>query len=123
MTLAEEGNRLRLEIVRLGDPAKRQYPEELRKKILDWVARSRDAGSNERECADILDISRQRFITWRSWRQPGVRQPRATKALVAVEVRPDATAPLGPLAFVTPGGFRVEGLTIGEAMSMLRAFS
>ncbi len=123
MTLAEEGNRLRLEIVRLGDPAKRQYPEELRKKILDWVARSKEEGKNERECAEVLDISRQRFITWRSWRQPHVRQPREPKALVAVEVREDAAAPLGPIAFVTPSGFRVEGLTIAEAMSMLRAFT
>lgn len=123
MTLSEEANRLRLEIVRLGDPAKRQYPEELRKKILDWVARSKEAGMNERECADLLDISRQRFITWRSWRQPRARQPRDTKALVAVEVRSDAAAPLGPLTFVTPSGFRIEGLTIAEAMSMLRAFS
>ena len=118
MTLAEEGNRLRLEILRLGDPRKRQYPEELRAKILDWVERSKLDGTNEDSCAETLDVPRQRFSSWRSWR----RSVRTQKALVPVEIR-DEGKPFGPLAFVAPSGHRIEGLTIGEAIALLRAFA
>jgi hypothetical protein len=125
MTLAEEGNRLRLEIVRLGDPAVRRYTEELRKRVLDWSARAKQSGMKERECAELLDIPRQRLIAWRSdraWR--GRRSPVEMKALVPVEVHEGRTgAPFGPLAFVSPSGHRVEGLTIAEAIALLRAFT
>lgn len=126
MTFAEEGNRLRLEIVRLGDPKTRRYSDELRKRVLDWAARAKQGGMKERECAELLDIPRQRLIAWRSersWR--GARRgPIDTKALLPVEVRQEpAAAPFGPLAFVTPSGHRVEGLTIGEAIALLRTFA
>ena len=126
MTLAEEGNRLRLEIVRLGDPTTRRYTEELRKRVLDWVARAKQSGMKERECAELLDIPRQRFIAWRSdrsWRAARQR-PNETRAMVPVEVREEsAAAPFGLLAFVAPSGHRVEGLTIGEAIALLRTFT
>ncbi len=123
MTLADEGNRLRLEIVRLGDPRKRPYPDELRKRILDWVGRSKLEGINEGACADVLDIPRQRFTTWRgsTWRARPRSAGEATK-LVPVEIREEAK-PFGPLSFVAPSGYRIEGLTIGEAIALLRAFA
>jgi hypothetical protein len=56
MTLAEEGNRIRLEILRLGDSKARRYPAALQEKILDWVDRSKHNGMRERECADLLEV-------------------------------------------------------------------
>jgi hypothetical protein len=121
MTLAEEGNRLRLEIVRLGDAAKRQYPEELKTKVLDWVARSRQSGLTEGACAELLDMPRQRFVAWRSWRASVGKAP--SRKFVPVEVREEVPKPFAAVSFVTPNGYRVEGLTIAEAIAILRAFS
>ena len=118
MTLAEEGNRIRLEIVRLGDAKARRYPPALQDKILDWVDRSKHSGMRARECADLLDIPQKRFATWRA-----ERGAPASKALVPVELREEAL-PFGPsIAFLAPSGFRVEGITLAEAMALLRAFA
>lgn len=123
MTLSEEGNRLRLEIVRLGEPSKRKFPDELRKRILDWVSRSKVEGMNESECGDVLDIPRQRFTVWRGPTRRAARpKPADVTALVPVEIR-EEPKPFGPLSFVAPSGHRVEGLTIGEAIALLRAFA
>jgi hypothetical protein len=120
MTLAEEGNRIRLEIVRLGDARARRYPPALQDKILDWVERSKQSGMGERECADMLDVPRKRFATWRA-----ERAAPSSKELVPVEVREERELlPFGPsIAFVAPSGFRVEGITLAEAMALLRAFA
>ncbi len=116
MTLAEEGNRLRLEILRLGDSTSRRYPPEVRVRILDWVDRAKREGMSRTECSDVLGVPMQRLAAWRA------EIPPMPKALVPVEVR-EEMATACALSFVAPSGHRIEGLSIAEAVALLRAFS
>lgn len=117
MTLADEGNRLRLEILRLGDSTSRRYPPEIRGRILDWVERAKLGGMSKTECSDLLGVPMQRVAAWRAQLEP------MPKALVPVEVRQEAETPARSLSFVAPSGHRIEGVSISEAVSLLRAFS
>lgn len=118
MTIIDEGQRLRMEIVRLGsDHRARRYPRELRRRILGWVERAIQTGLRERQCADQLGLSTRRLAVWRKQIEAG-----DTKALVRVAVRDESTADV-TVAFVTPTGHRIEGLTLEQAKALLLEFS
>jgi hypothetical protein len=117
MTLADEGNRLRLEILRLGEATSRRYPPEIRGRILDWVERAMSGGLSRTESSDVLGVPMQRLAAWRA------DPPPTPKALVPVEVREETATSVRALSFVAPSGHRIEGLSISEAVALLRAFS
>ena len=116
MTLEEEATKLRVELARLGAAHGRRYPSGMKELILGWVDRAREQGMNVTEAIRRLGVSQNQLSNWRA-------ASRAAKqhALVRVNVVDDVRG--SPLAVVSPAGFRVEGVTIAQAIELLRALS
>ena len=118
MTLEQEGNRLRIELARLASSVHgRRYTPGVRALILGWVERAKREGISEAECGRRLGIPVRRFGEWRSL----ARREQAHE-MVPVEVRDEETPSLG-LMLVAPSGYRVDGLSVEQAIAMLRALS
>lgn len=117
MTLEEEGKRLRVELSRLGSLHGRRYTPGIRALILGWVDRAKREGISEAECGRRLGIPGRRFSEWRS-----LARREQAHDMVPVEVHDEETPSLG-LMLVAPSGYRVDGLTVEQAIAMLRALS
>jgi hypothetical protein len=115
MTLVEEAHRLRLEVARLRSDRARRYPLALRQAVLDWVERAKHAGMSEGQCSADLGIPTKRFERWRGGRRIARRA-----AVVRVAVQEPSPA---AVSFVTPSGYRIEGITIEQAVAMIRVLS
>lgn len=111
----------------------RTYSEALRRRIVAFLDAAKAAGKSEVECCKVLGVSPTSVSAWRRAGLGEVcdvpfgdpdeapAQP-ATKALVPVEVTPSPVQLGGGLSLVTPGGFRVEGLSLEQAFALLREF-
>src|SRR5688500_3942804 len=118
MGIADEASRLRVEVIRLGTATGRRYSSRnLRQRILRWVERAKRSGMSERDCSERLGIPQRQFHRWR------VAEGAPEQALVPVEVASDESRNEGSIAFVSPNGYRIEGLTIGQAIVLLRALT
>lgn len=103
---------MRAEVAKLRPDKRRRYPADLRRRILDWVARAETAGLPIYECGRTLAIKTWRFQMWRAAKE----EPQPL-ALVPIET---------PLRFastvvvVAPSGHRVEGLALDQVVALLR---
>ena len=126
--LSDEAKRLRLEILRLRPGRARRYAPALQRRILAWVERARATGMLEIDCGNALGIPQSRFGMWRESGPREVQEVTTTTepvSLVPIEVpaREPASIQIGlGLAFVSPHGYRVEGLTFEQAFAMLKEF-
>jgi hypothetical protein len=118
MTIHDEAKQIRTEVAKLRPDKRRRYPEELRRRILDWVARATATGQLESECAKAIGVKTWRFTMWRRWdaRTP---VPQA-EPLALVQVGVHATAVSSTLRLVAPSGYSVEGLSIEQLAALLR---
>jgi len=131
MTLSKEANEIRSEVQSLRKGPGRKYSKALRERVLSWMKRALDDGMREVECMEALGIPLQRLLKWREEEQliaatvvpePVIPRPTESTALVPVRLRDDEF-PFGPgLAFSAPGGYRIEGLTLDQAIGLLRLF-
>ncbi len=113
MTILDEAKLIRAEVAKLRPDKRRRYPDELRARILDWVARATAAGVFEHECSKAIGVKTWRITLWR--RKPPA--PPESMALVPIEVAPITAA---PVAVVAPSGYRVEGLALDQVVRLLR---
>ncbi len=120
MTITEEARELRARLVKLRPGRGKRYPPLLRQRVLDWVERAKESGLLEYDCQKLLGIPQHRFELWR---QSFRRQEPEPKALVQIEVK-DETPVVAPtsVAFVSPLGYRIEGLTVAQAVTLFRSF-
>jgi transposase-like protein len=119
MNVTDEANKLRLEIVRLGTAHGRRYPRGMKELILAFIERAKDAGMSVNECCRRLGVSSKQLSNWRA-----ASRAAQTKALVAVQVADEREGEAtDALAFVTPNGFRVEGVTVAQAIELMRALA
>src|SRR5579871_2158740 len=118
MTLAEQGHRLRSEILRLQVGQARRYEPKLKRRILAWVERARRDGMSERECSKRLGIPQRRFSIWRSHQH-------AHPPTKLVEVEVEHEEPVAPITFAiaSPSGYRIDGLTLEQAIAFMRALA
>jgi hypothetical protein len=131
MTLSKEANEIRGEVQSLRKGPGRKYSKVLRQRVLSWMKRALDEGTREVECMEALGIPLQRLLAWREEEQrtaatvvpePVIPRPTASTALVPVAIRDDEF-PFGPMiSFSAPGGYRIEGLTLDQAIGLLRLF-
>jgi hypothetical protein len=117
MSLSDEANKLRVDIVRCGTSHGRRYPAGLREQILAFIDHAKSAGTPVSESCRRLGISSKQLSSWRA----AIRASE-TQALVPVHLA-DGQAPREPLAFVAPSGFRVEGVSIAQAIDLMRALA
>ena len=124
MTLDEEANRLRIELVRLGEGHGRRYPPGMKKQILAWVERARRAGMKPSECGARLGLLPRQLSSWKAQLQaPHVLKAQPPKKFAAVELDEEASTATASIAFVAPSGFRIEGITVAQAVELMRALA
>jgi hypothetical protein len=129
----QELHELRRELTKVPRGRGIYYPDELRERVRDWAFRRRDDGATWPAIAAEIGVAHS---TLRLWIGVELRRRRAfekpTAALVPVEIvgaAPDAAAAISTafaslrttsLSVVSPGGFRIEGLTLDEAIAALQ---
>lgn len=117
MKLTDEVKKLRGEVAVLRTGRARKYPTALRQRIVEWVDREVAIGTSESECGEALGVPMHRFELWRQ-RDREQEVEKAPAEFVPVEV----SAAVGEgLVLSTPAGYRVGGLTVAEAIAMLKA--
>lgn len=117
MSVSDEANKLRVELVRLGTAHGRRYPPGMKESILKFIDHARDAGMTLNECCRRLGLSPKQLSNWRASARAA-----QTQALVPVRVVDDRSKDQ-QLAFVSPGGFRIEGITMAQAIELMRALA
>jgi hypothetical protein len=96
----------------------KRYEPELRDRVTRWARTRREQGVHWREIADELGLN---FETVRRW---AIGSDSDTAQLLPVHVVERAVAPPPrSLVLVSPSGYRVEELSLVEAVAMLRALS
>ena len=88
-----------------------RFPTKLREQVATWVARRREHGAWWSEIAREVGVPEQTLKRWSTPRS-------VAAALLPVEVI-DAP-PIGAVTLVTPTGIRIEGVSIADAIAMLR---
>ncbi len=108
----KEAVKLRRELLRLETGRGKQYPAELRQRVVTWAARRHEQGASWETIKAELG---QKFDTVPRW----CLLAQSSRALVPVHVVP-ASAASRTVSVVSPAGFRVDGLAITEAAALLR---
>jgi len=115
MRITDEVKQLRAAVGVLTRGRGRKYPAELRGRILAWVDGEVARGTSETECAEALGMPMHRFEVWRD-------RERELEQVPAEFVPIEVSAPLsGGLVLSTPSGYRIEGLTVAQAIAVLKA--
>ena len=97
----------------------RRLPPRLRAAAAAWAQRQLSSGATVAAVARALQVAPATVSRWQS-----VPRASVATALVPVEItadEPATTAASRSLTLVGPGGYRLEGLTIVEAATLLRA--
>ena len=116
MSISDEANKLRVDIVRCGTSHGRRYPSGLREQILAFIQHAKSAGMAVSESCRRLGISSKQLSNWRA----AIRAAEP-KALVPVKVIDEV--PWTMLSIVAPNGYRVEGLSAEQAIELMRALA
>jgi hypothetical protein len=132
MTINEQAKQIRTEVSALKSGRGRKYTKALRERVLSWMECAIEAGMFESEASKTIGVPLTRIDSWRKAERelmenyvPPPFVPRATEttALVPVSVRDDFPFGSPAIAFSTPSGYRVEGLSLDQALGLLRAFA
>jgi transposase-like protein len=92
----------------------KRYPRELKARIIEFARARREDGTSWAQIAEDLGIA---FETVRRWCLAA--EPATPRSMVPVRVVADGadrTVTIG-----SPAGYRIEGLTLREAVAVLRA--
>ena len=131
MSLLDEAKQIKNEVLHLRAGSGRRFGSKLRGEILDWVARAEASGLKFREACRVVGVVTRRVTKWRQ----GRRRERATvqaalparvapRAMVPVKVGESSTpAEISSITFGTPSGYTISGLTLDQAIGLLRVFS
>jgi hypothetical protein len=111
-----ELEQLRRALSRIERGRGRRYPEPLRERVTRWAGARRARGARWHELARGLGISAESLRRWVGLEPPGAA------ALVPVEiVATEAGDGAGrPLRLITRAGHRIEGLSIADAIEIVR---
>lgn len=112
-----EAARIR-ELVRAAGPRGRgmRLPEDVRRELIALARRRRSDGVGVDSIAAATGVSSESI---RRWTQ-GFESRSLSRELVAVDVRDDVRLPtLGSVSVCSPSGFRIDGLTLEQAVAAL----
>ena len=121
-SLEAELSSLREEVSQLerGSPGYR-YPPLIRRRLAQMASRLRSLGWQAKSVEDALTV---RWSTLRPWLKSSPEPP---QSLVPVQVLSPVSEVLEPevrsVHVVTPSGYRIEGLSLPEALQLLQALS
>jgi transposase-like protein len=92
----------------------KRYSPALKARVIEFAQSRRDEGASWERIADDIGVS---FETVRRWCLAA--EPKPVRAMVPVRVVADEDEPT--VRVVSAGGHRIEGLTLHEAVVVLRA--
>ena len=100
------------------------YPDELRARIAGWARRRIARGESVSGSALALALARRTLSTWLKRHGDDTEHARrdvehAPVALVPVEIVDAPPAPSTTITLVSPSGYRLEGLTLENAVHAL----
>lgn len=110
--MSKEAEKLRRELARVETGRGKRYPAELRQRVAAWATRRHAQGASWETIKAELG---QKFDTVRRWCL--VATP--SRALARVRVVAEHADPR-LVSVVSPGGFRIDGVTMTEAAALLR---
>jgi orotate phosphoribosyltransferase-like protein len=93
----------------------KRYPEALERRVVEYARARRARGASWSQLASELGL---RYETVRRWVERGNKSKGEPK-MRAVAVVPEHAG--ATISIVTPSGVRVEGITLDDAMALLRA--
>lgn len=105
------------EVRRLRSGRGRRYPDKLKRRIVRAVRDAREQGTSWPTIEDGLDVP---FETLRRWLSDIDDEPRELKPVVVAD---PIVVEARDVVVVTPGGYRVEGLDVDGAATLLRKLS
>ena len=109
--MADEIQRLRASLARMRPGNGRRYGSGLRDQISRAAKQLRAGGASWRAVGETLGMPLETV------RRIHDEQEERTRGFVPIEIGP--ALPCGGIAVVTPGGYRVEGLDVETAVTML----
>lgn len=96
-----------------------RYPEFLRELAVGYFELARRAGHSRRQVVEALGVADATLQRWDE--EVGTAAVEAAESVALHEVVLTDSRPSGSLRLITPEGYRVEGLGIGELAELLRA--
>ena len=131
MTLTDEAKAIRNEVQQLKPGRGRKFTKAMRRRILDWYERAKESGMLLGEVPRLLGVKLQKIEAWREAELrlaatvvPPPEIPKAMEATRLLPVSIEDNFPFGPgVTFVTPSGYRIMGLTLGQAIDLLRTWA
>jgi hypothetical protein len=105
-------------LVRAAGPRGRgaRLPDEVRRELIAFARRRRRDGVGVRRIAAATGVSTESIRRWTARDEPRT----TARELVAVEVLAEAApAPIGTLSVCSPSGYRIDGLTLEQAVVVL----
>lgn len=120
----QELRELRRELAGIERGRGKYYPDELRARIAGWARRRIARGESVSGSAVALALDRRTLSTWLQRRGDDADRARrkvdhSPVALVPVEIVEAPPAPAAAITLVSPSGYRLEGLTLDEAVRAL----
>ena len=127
MSLDDEAKEIRDVVAKM----RRRSSRAVRRRVLDWIQRAENSGVHLKECCRTVGIDVRRVFRWREQEErilatqvPKPEIPRATAVTKPLPIMVREDLLFGPcMAFVTPSGFRIEGLTLDQAIGLMKAFA
>ena len=122
MDMKEQAEKFRRQVLERGGVGPRaRYTAEQRQEALAYVRARQQQGASMEEAARELGMSSWTLSRWGSAARRATQQEPARATLVPVEVKAAHTvAAGGGLVVHGPGGVRVEGLSLEDAVRLLR---
>lgn len=104
-------------LVRAAGPRGRRagLPDEVRRELIAFARRRRRDGVGVHRIAAATGVSCESIRRWTMNDEPGS----TARGWVAVEVLAEAAAPIGVLSVCSPSGYRIDGLTLEQAVAAL----
>lgn len=122
MEMKEQAEKFRRQVLERGEVGPRtRYTQEQRQEAVAYMRARQQQGASREEAAKELGVSSWTLSRWGSAARRATQEEPARAALVPVEVkdaRPEARR--GGLVVHGPGGVRVEGLCVEDAVRLLR---
>jgi hypothetical protein len=112
--LEREATVLRTELARLVRGRGKRFAPELRKRVREFGQRRRAAGAKWTAIGAEIGLDDETIRRW------CVDDARSAAPMRRVEIVPGASEK-GRVSIVSPSGFRAEGLTVQDALTMLAA--
>lgn len=118
--MKDQARTLRREFAKRERGRGKRFPEALKRRAIVWALEQRRADSTMtwEQLGEQISLGGETLRRWCVAGRKGDQATKPVRSLVPVRVSDSATR---AVSVISPGGYRVEGLTLPEAAAVLRA--